>query len=96
MAQYDYSTTLVWLNKMAIVLGEKGYLVAIQHTTGSLRLRIEGFELIGELLVWDTMLAVEIVAQLGSGMFLFESYGRTIGLYPPEEELNAFFGYFPI
>ncbi len=94
MTPGDYTSVRLWLNQQAVLFRERGYLVEFQLPVASIRLRVEGGGLIGEILVWETMMADVYVAELENGSFLYENWGMKIGAKPLEDEFSAFLGYF--
>jgi len=86
-----------WLRQVGDRLRESGFQVDVQETsefTPSIRMRVEGKQLLGELIVWDTSISYQGVGSLESGDWLFESDGTFLKGKPYETALGTFLSYF--
>jgi len=73
-----FRRAIAWLNGQAVELRAQGYSVELQHAmdAGSVRLRVQGTERIGEIVLWDGMVFDEIVCDVRSGEFVHERFGQ--------------------
>jgi hypothetical protein len=79
-------------------LRSKGYLVEVQSDIsagGSVRLRVESPEYLGEVVIWDSLRCDNYVASLETGNVVYEMYGMVLSIEEVSHQLGSFLSYFP-
>lgn len=91
-----FLSALARFNDQAIQLRAHGYTVELQQaaSSDSVRLRVESEEKLGEIILWDRLVYDEVVADLKTGKFIHERYGKEfLGV---STEFTAFLWFFPV
>ena len=85
-----------WLKRVGNHLRECGFQVDLQETPDdpSIRMRVEGNLLLGEIIVEGSSISVQEVASLESGDWLFASYGAIPKDQPYDIAIGPFLSYF--
>src|SRR5262245_42716093 len=95
-SSWSFASFAEWLRRVESHLRENGFQVDLQETSDdpSIRMRVEGNSLLGEISVGGSSISFQDVVSLESGDWLFASYGTFLKGQPYEIAMGTFLSYF--